>query len=204
MDDQINTFIGLRLRQRRKEMHRTLREVADESNLTASFLSQVERGKVSLSLNSLHAIARALDMPVLSLLADETGSRQAEQSPTEGVNDGQPSYSPMVHRDERSKVIFPVSGVTLELMVPSIGRKMVGYKGRLSPGKVHTASKLREPTEEFLYVIAGALMIELTDGSYIVRADESIYFEGEKLVRMVCASENEEVLWVCAITPPVF
>ena len=204
MNDRLSAFIGPRLRRRRITIRKTLREVADETGLTPSFLSQVERGKVSLSLNSLHTIAQALDIPVLYLLADDISSREIHHPSTSGGDPSQKEFSPVVQREERSKVFFPVSGVTLELMVPSLGRKMAAFKGRLSPGMVHITTQLREPTEEFLYVTQGELLVELQDARFIVHADESIYFEGEKLVRMVCMSENEDAAWVVVITPPVY
>jgi len=49
----------------------TLKEVAESTQLTSSFLSQVENSKVNLSLNSLHLITDALDVPVTYFMADE-------------------------------------------------------------------------------------------------------------------------------------
>ncbi|PKO05204.1 MAG: hypothetical protein CVU41_13075 [Chloroflexi bacterium HGW-Chloroflexi-3] len=54
-----------------KELRLTLKEVAESTQLTSSFLSQVENSKVNLSLNSLHLITDALDVPVTYFMADE-------------------------------------------------------------------------------------------------------------------------------------
>jgi transcriptional regulator with XRE-family HTH domain len=201
----LNNNIGTRLKLRRKEARLTLREVAEMTGLTASFLSQVERGRVNLSLNSLQSIAKVLRVPVLYFLAEEEDSASELQEGSDEANptDNRPAYTPVVQADLRSRLILPGTGMEMELLVPSLSRKMVSYKGRLSPGKVHLASRLREPTEQVIYMLQGTLQLELAYGTFTVTSDESIYFEGEDLIRMINASESEDSVWVAVITPPV-
>lgn len=206
-EPEIHTSIGARIKERRKEVNLTLDELANKTGLTASFLSQVERGKVSLSLNSLLALAKALNVSVLYFIAEGNGSkRPLQQRPEAELPAPQPvaPYCPVVYPGLRKQLVFPATGVKLELLVPSLGRKMMAFKGRLEPGKSHLASRLREPTEEIIYVLSGALTLEFTDGSYTLHPDESIYFEGENLLKMTGASENEDTVWLSVITPAVF
>lgn len=192
--------VGERLRKRRKELRLTLKDVAESTQLTSSFLSQVENDKVNLSLNSLHLIADALDVPVTYFMADDNlhTFEIEEKEPKPHAQ-----YNPVVNRDHRSKLVLPVSGVELELLVPSLGRKMVSFKGRLEPGMENVASRLREPTEEIIYVLTGTLLVDLDQGEYIVNSDESIYFEGQHLIRLVNVADIETT-WVSVITPAVF
>ncbi|MBE0687863.1 MAG: helix-turn-helix transcriptional regulator [Anaerolineaceae bacterium] len=192
--------VGERLRRRRKELQLTLKEVAESTQLTSSFLSQVENNKVNLSLNSLHLIADALDVPVTYFMADE---KFEELESTDNVESTRTRYNPVVNKDRRSKLVLPVSGVELELLVPSLGRNMVSFKGRLEPGMENIASRLREPTEEIIYVLTGTLLVDLDEGEYLVNRDESIYFEGQHLIRLVNVAEIETT-WVSVITPAVF
>jgi transcriptional regulator with XRE-family HTH domain len=192
--------VGERLRKRRKELRLTLKEVAEYTHLTSSFLSQVENNKVNLSLNSLHLIADALDVPVTYFMADE---KFEELESTDNMESTRNRYNPVVNKDRRSKLVLPVSGVELELLVPNLGRKMVSFKGRLEPGMENIASRLREPTEEIIYVLTGTLMVDLEEGEYLVDSDESIYFEGQHLIRLVNVAEIEST-WVSVITPAVF
>jgi transcriptional regulator with XRE-family HTH domain len=192
--------VGARLKQQRKAAQLTLQEVADLTGLTASFLSQVERGKVNLSLNSLQNIARALNIPVLHLLADTT---VPEANHT--TNDSQQRrISPVVRHQMRPRLSLPETGLELELMVNHLGKKMVAYKEHLQPGTEHIATRLREPTEEIFYVLAGTIDLVLTYGEYRLEADDSIYFDGEDLIRIVNPSTDEEAVWVGVITPPVY
>ena len=58
--------VGAALRRRRNELGMTLRELADEAELTSGFLSQVENDRVSPSLKSLGRIAEVLHIPPVS------------------------------------------------------------------------------------------------------------------------------------------
>ena len=55
--------LGERVRERRKELGLSLEEVAARTNLTASFLSLIERNINNPSLDSLYRIAEALEVP---------------------------------------------------------------------------------------------------------------------------------------------
>lgn len=206
--ESIHIRVGVKLKERRKQLELTLEELASKTGLTASFISQVERGKASLSLQSLQALAEALEVPVLYFMTDgehPEGSIIAENQVKVSRNtDQRLLYDPVVCPENRSRIVFPLSGIQLELLVPSLGQKMVSFKGRLEPGNVHLAKKLREPTEEILYMLSGALTLEFTFGSYTLHPDESIYFEGKDLLRMICASEDEAAVWISVITPAVF
>ncbi|MEJ5202483.1 MAG: XRE family transcriptional regulator [Anaerolineales bacterium] len=205
----VHVRVGVKLKERRKQLGLTLDELAEKTGLTASFISQVERGKASLSLQSLQAMAEALDSPMLYFMTDGQGTKvsgisehQAQMSNASYYQ--QSLYEPVVRPENRPRLVFPLSGIQLELLVPSLGQKMVSFKGRLEPGNIHMAKKLREPTEEILYMVSGTLTLEFTFGSYTLHPDESIYFEGKDLLRMICASEDEAAVWISVITPAVF
>ena len=53
-------MIGIRLKEIRKEKKMTLKEVAEGAGVSISFLSQVERGKSSVTLESLRKISEVL------------------------------------------------------------------------------------------------------------------------------------------------
>ena len=62
--------LGDRVRERRQQLGLSLRDLAERSELTASFLSQVERGVTSPSIDSLRRVANALDVPVFHFLLE--------------------------------------------------------------------------------------------------------------------------------------
>src|SRR5438093_182562 len=63
--------IGNRVRTRRTSMGWTLRAVAERSGVSSRFLSDLEAGKGNISVSRLADVARALDVPLVSLMPSE-------------------------------------------------------------------------------------------------------------------------------------
>ena len=199
---------GTTLKKIRTERGLSLREVARRTELTASFLSQVEHGISNVSLDSLQRIAEALEVPLMYFLEEKSAdienlSAHIEPEPCEDVN-RTTAYSPIVRAGCRPRLILPPSGVEYQLLVPDLSQKMEAVIGRLSPGTGNVARRLREETEEFIYVLSGELLIGLGDEEYILKPGDSINFSGEKLTKLACASIDRDTSWISVITPPVF
>lgn len=199
--------IGARLKVRRQELGISLRELARRTDLSASFLSQIELNKTSLSIDSMRRIAEALDAPLLSFLSDQAlPADEAILEPARPCDeqDDPTSYSPVVRAGCRPMLTLPPSGVTYEMLGRELGRKMEAMCGRLAPGSGNVARRLREPTEEFIYVLAGALLVGLGEKEYTLYRGDTIYFCGEDLQKIACASTTEDVQWISVFTPAVF
>jgi transcriptional regulator with XRE-family HTH domain/mannose-6-phosphate isomerase-like protein (cupin superfamily) len=198
--------LGFRLQQRRKAVGLSLRQLAEKTNLSASFLSQVEHNKANLSLNSLQAVSEALAVPLLYFLSDDQEKNRNQHSKFDsdsGHLSQLPILDPVVKAKNRPRLVLPLSGVEYEMLVPSSNRKMVALMGKLSPGTGNIARRLREPTEEVILILSGKLLVGLENGEYILSPGDSIYFEGSQLNQLVCASD-EPVEWITVITPAVF
>src|SRR5262245_27066252 len=63
--------IGTLVRTRRTSMGWTLREIAERSGVSSRFLSDLESGKGNISVARLANVARALDLPLVSLMPSE-------------------------------------------------------------------------------------------------------------------------------------
>src|SRR5215470_15181706 len=63
--------IGTLVRTRRTSMGWTLREIAERSGVSSRFLSDLETGKGNISVARLADVARALDVPLVSLMPSE-------------------------------------------------------------------------------------------------------------------------------------
>jgi transcriptional regulator with XRE-family HTH domain len=175
--------IGSRIKEQRKSLGLSLHELARRTELTPSFISQVERGLVSTSIHSLKRIAEALGVSIMFFL-----------------NDG-PKLDPVIRSGKRPCLTLPDEDITFELVSPSSSRKMEVYIGRLESGKAYNAQSLREPTEESIYLLSGVLQVCLNTQEYTLYAGDSIFFEGVSLRRFVCVSEEESV-WIASIAPP--
>jgi transcriptional regulator with XRE-family HTH domain len=181
------TVLGSRIRERRKELGLGLQALADQTDLTPSFISLVERNRTSPSLDSLIKIAEALDVPFFHLTRSH--SRAA-------------STSPVVRHDARVRLSFPHGNLTSELLVPNLRGRLEVF---ISRGKPNTGNIARVPahdSEEMIYVMTGALRVRLHETDYALHAGDSIYFQVGTL-REICVEGRREATWLTAITPPV-
>lgn len=200
--------IGSRLKKLRTERGLSLRELARRTDVTASFLSQVERGTSNLSLDSLLRISDALDVSLIHFIGEERSevediNAHLDPIPCDG-DDRISCYSPVIRAGCRPRLILPPSGVEYELLVPDLSAGLEAVMGRLSPGTGNVARRLREPTEEFIYVLSGTLIVGLDEEEHLLNAGDSICFKGETLTKLACGSEDHDVAWISVITPPVF
>lgn len=193
MKDEID--VGLRIKQRRQALKLSLRELARRADVTASFLSQVERGLSNTSIDSLRRIAEGLDVPISYFLS--TGRRDPETNAC-------PSSTVVVRAEYRPRLSLSNSKVTYELLTPDLDCTMEVIRGRLAPGTGNVARKLKEPTEECIYVLSGSLLIGVGEAEYVLHPGDSIYFDGPGLNKLACASDYEDAIWISVITPPVF
>jgi transcriptional regulator with XRE-family HTH domain len=178
-------MIGERIRTRRKELEISLRELARKIDLTASFLSQIEREQVEPSIKSLRKIADALEVPLFYFLAENDNSK------------------PVVRSDRRKRLQLPGSRVVCELLTPDITRKMEMFMVSVEPSQKNIAQPLAQPTEECILVLQGQLYVKLGDDEYELEAGDSIYFDGPSL-QAITTRGDERVIFVSAMTPAVF
>jgi transcriptional regulator with XRE-family HTH domain len=198
--------IGSRIHLRRTEMGITIRELARRTDLSASFISQVERGKVNVSIDSLQRIASNLEVSILYFLPSSNSAGSPNLYP-KAANTPEDSasleYNPVVRKESRPRLTLPASGITYELLVNALTRKMEAIHETLEPGASKETRPLRQPTEEFIYVTSGILKVDLDIGEYELNPGDSIYFEGKQLQRLSCVSEIQNAVWISVITPPV-
>lgn len=179
------TLVGQRLRKRRGELNLSLRALARSTQLTAAFLSQIERGISNPSLNSLRRIANSLNVPMLYFLAER------------------PNPAPLVRLSERAQIDLEESNVRYEMLTPDLSHSFVSVIGKLKPGNENIVRPLATETEEMIHVLQGVLKVGLGEEDYTLNSGDSITFYGKDLTRMLCGSDKE-VTWISVITPPVF
>lgn len=78
----IDPVIGTTLRQLREARTVSARQLAKQSGISAAMVSRIENGQVSPSIATLGALARALDVPLISLFRD-TAANHADYTHVE-------------------------------------------------------------------------------------------------------------------------
>lgn len=177
---------GRRLRALRKQRDLTLAELGSRVGLTASSLSKVEKGNVSISFDALSRLATALDVN-LPTLFDST-EPPLHTSGRVSVN----------YRDDGR--VYETGAYVYRLLCTSIvNKRMVPIHATI---KAHSAEGfgelIRHPGEEFLFVIEGEVTIltELYEPVHL-RAGESIYLDSTMAHGVISAgTEDAQVLWV--------
>src|SRR2546425_11296955 len=99
--------LGSAIRRLREERNLSLKEVAERSELTPSFLSQVERNLTSPSVASLRKVAQAFGVPLTALF----------QGPPVPENH-------VVRRNERRQLIHPRRQWRDYLLTPNLTGKL--------------------------------------------------------------------------------
>jgi transcriptional regulator with XRE-family HTH domain len=206
--------ISNRLKKKRLQAGISIRELARRTGLTASFISQVENEKANVSLDSLRRIAEALGVQMLYFLSEfdqanghELRAVTEASITTGGMEEAQNLMDrthPLIKSQMRPRMFLPDAGITYELLTSRLDHKMESFLGRMNPGTGNVGNKLSIPTEEFIFVISGALRVGIGDIIYLVEAGDSIYFNGQELTCLASGSDTEETVWLSVVTPPAF
>jgi transcriptional regulator with XRE-family HTH domain len=154
------TCLGARVRELRRDRGLTLKALGREAGLSHPFLSQLERGLARPSLASVERIAQALQVPVGSLWAER-----------------QRGTALVVRADEATVVPHGEAGApgtVRELLVNGSMRvREWSGGGRNWPEQPETTTG-----EVVVYVIRGAIEVELEGAVHGLAAGDALRFDG--------------------------
>jgi DNA-binding transcriptional MerR regulator/quercetin dioxygenase-like cupin family protein len=175
--------VGDRLRRLRTRAHKTLKEVAQATGLSISFISALERGGSGASVASLRRLAGAYGVTMRELFGADL-----QQS------------SPLVRGEERPVMQWE-NGVRFEEMAS--GEKVMDPSYIRVPPGAGSEGFYSHNGEEFVHVISGTLFVELKDqGTYQVTPGDTLYFSSTTQHRWWAGDEPVEAVYVN--TPPTF
>ena len=179
----VNSYIGERIRDLRNRNGLTQQELADRTELTKGFISQLERGQVSASVVTLFDLIECL------------GTTPAE-----------------FFRNEDEKVVFSENeyfekideeGNSIQWIVPSAQKYQmepllvsVAPHGTLEEDKPHNG-------EEFGYLISGRLNLHLGEKVYHIKAGESFYYQAA-VAHYITNPSNRPAKLIWISSPPEF
>ncbi len=69
-DNGVNVRLGLKISSMRKKMNMTQEDLSEYSDLSQNFISQIETGKKSASVVTLHKVAQAMGLPMSRFFDD--------------------------------------------------------------------------------------------------------------------------------------
>jgi transcriptional regulator with XRE-family HTH domain len=145
--------VGGQVRRRRRERNLTLAQVAASTGLNVGYLSQVENNKASPSLETLAALADALDVPIAWFLLDQ-------------------SVAPRVVRaSERPKRRMPRGDGTMTQVDGGIARDVAIFEGVMARGD--RTGFHEHAGDEHHVILSGR--VRITQGDVVVEAGPGDY-----------------------------
>jgi transcriptional regulator with XRE-family HTH domain len=172
------TQLGAAIRLRRKALGKTLLEIANESNLTTGFISQVERGISSPSLASLMTIASSLQTSIEQLLS----------VPEE--------FSPYVSRNTRQTYSLGLNGRLYEKLGPGFPGALF-YPAIIHRPPGHVSEHMCHTGEVFCHIMAGKIEYHLGGSTYVMTEGDTIHHDTTTSHYSKVISETESIeLWV--------
>lgn len=176
--------IGQRIRRLRREAKKTLLEVATEANLSVGFLSQVERHLTGISLSSLVNVAKALNVP-LGTLIDQP--RQAQ---------------PDSHAGRREPYAVDAASQWYERLSTTFdGSQINALKVRMMEG--YRSEWVAHGGDEFVYVLTGRLCYTIGKKDYPLSAGDSLHFDARKRHRVANVGDGPAEM-IAVGTLPLF
>ncbi len=182
--DQVNEQLGRKIKDLRNKNGLTQQELADRTELTKGFISQIERGQVSPSVVTLLDLIECLGSTPSAFFAENE-----EQQ--------------VVYSKEGFFEKIDEAGNSIQWIVPtSLRNQMEPLLVVVQPHETLEEDKPHEG-EEFGYVISGKLSLYLGEKKYSVKAGESFYYPADKDHRIENpGSRPAKFIWVS--TPPTF
>lgn len=181
---------GPKIRQLRQNKGMTLNELAEKTQTTAGYISQLERDIVDPSLSTLRKIAAALDTPLFALL------------------DSRDTQSAVVYANKRQKMTFPDSTIIHELLTPTAAGNetapgLLMLVSQLSPGTWSNEERISHNAEEWIYLSKGTLEILAGDETYVLNEGDCIYLK-ENIPHNLYNPGPKKAVTISAMTPSVF
>ncbi len=176
--------LGPEIRSLRKRRGLTLKEVANRTGYTESFLSQVERGLTSPSISSLKEISAALGIALTHFFEKKTKLQRIL----------------FLKKGQGKRLDMAIERAVFCLLAPNIPeRKMEPLFIVMEPGSAQVKERYSHRGEEFAFLIKGKLEVFVGDKKYILEEGDSLYFDSSLPHGWSnIGRERAEVIWIVA------
>lgn len=156
-----NGSIGARIKELRNEKKMTLKQLSDQSGLSAGFLSQLERGLSTIAIDSLATIAKIFDVSLSSFFQE---SKEDITDPViHSFNQHFSQVNPQIiqyilsHHPNESHIL------------PRIFTLLPMANAHMNHLEVY-----RHEGEEFIYILEGIVTVMLNDDQHTLYPGDSI------------------------------
>lgn len=183
-------MLGEKIREVRKGKNIKLREIAEKTKLSSSYLSQIERSLIEPSLSSLRKIAIALEVPIYEFLKDDE---------RKGI---------VIKKDKRIKLELPDSHIIYEFLTPTkidnnvIPNLEIIYM-KLEPFSWSSEEPSYHAADECIFVIKGEIEVYLGQAKYPLCQGDSLYIQ-ENTPHKIYNTSDVTAEAIFCISPPIY
>ena len=166
-DRAIVAEVGARLKHLRAAAGLTLEELCGRSGVSRAMLSKVERGEKAPTLTVIVRIAKGLDVPLTTLMGAGP----------------EPATASVIFPSQRLTFRDPETGFERHVLSPSnIDSGVELLMHRIPPGQSSGLLPVYNvPTEKFLVVQDGRLVVAIGTKRHELKSGDSFYFEVKEL-----------------------
>ena len=190
--------VGQQLRALRQSRGMTIQHLANLTDLSRTYISQIESGAANPSVGTLKKVADVLGVPMGTLFS--AGLDQQPDPPAPATT-AQPEVR-VVRRDGRKSLSWPGRPWKTYLLTPDLQRKLEVLLNELMPGDTVDEAYTHEG-EEFGFVLEGQYEVTVGDEVYLLEEGDSISYPSHLPHKMrVVGDRPSRSIWV--ITPPSF
>ncbi|MGD9074822.1 MAG: XRE family transcriptional regulator [Desulfobacteraceae bacterium] len=173
--------LGKRLMKLRREKKLSLKNLANETGLTARYISQVEKGEVIPPVSVILQLSRALEIDSGVLLTEEKKRR------------GKDSDEDFQKRTE---------DYTYQTLTPEARHKhLKAFRIFIDPKSDHKGVSYQHLGEEFIYVFKGKIEVIVGENKNTLAPDECLHFNSSIVHRLRNISGERAELLVVLYTP---
>jgi len=195
--------IGARLKALRKARRMSLAELAIKANVSASMLSQTERGLANPSIKTIQRVRQALDVSLTALLED-TPEPHPHDPPRSKVADFDGDMQNYVRRSgDRPFLQSDATGMRKELLSPHGTHELEFMIIELMPDS-SSHDVLIGPGEKAGIVIEGEMILEIDGASTKLYIGDSFQFDSTLPHRIFNnAARALKLLWIMNTKVPL-
>lgn len=201
--------LGARVRQLRNERDLSIRQLAEQSEVSPGYISQIENGKTNPSVTTLYAIATVMQVSIQAFFDIKGGANSSLQSASEmadeRINSEQEIQetagftSMMASRvtPETRPTIILNGGVTWERLTEKSDENIEFLQLIYESGAVSGDKFSRHIGHEFGLILEGSLQLEIGFETYQLDMGNSILFDSSTPHRLSNISDSTmRALWV--------
>ena len=185
--------LGGEIRQLRKVRGITLQQLAQETDKSVGFLSQVERNLTKPSVAALQTISEALGVHIGWFFPEEPSASQERDFIVRVSNRRRLTYSELSDTD--------YLGLHDYLLSANLNGDLVLGLSRYEPGASTGDDSYSHRGEEAGLVLSGRLELTIDDQVYLLEAGDSFSFKSGRQHRFANPSDSEDTVVVWANTP---